>query len=129
MKYLIALFTFCFITSIQAQGVMLLFGSDGVAGRDSVPANYTFTDSTGAAASTQIISRALVLTNYDSAYVNVTGGDYKIGNVGSITRTATMIHSGDSLFAVDTSSASGGTKTNVVFTIGGVVDTFSVTTA
>ena len=113
----------------QGEFILLLQGSTtGGTSRDSVPSQFTFTDSTGAAVSTQIISKALVLSGYDSALVNVVGGDYKIGNVGSITRLATTIHSGDTLFAVDTSSASGSTTTNVAFTIGGIVDTFSVTT-
>jgi hypothetical protein len=128
MKYLIVLFSLLFYTSIQAQGVMLLVGSDGTVSRDSIPAQYAFTDSVDAAVSTEILSAGVVLAGFDSAYVNVTGGDYRINFDGDTTRVASIIALGDTLFAIDTSSASNSTATNVAFTIGGVVDTFSVTT-
>ena len=128
MKKLIA-FLILFTSLIQAQGVFLLVGSsEGSSPRDSVPNSYLFVDQTDVAVSTQITSAGVVLAGFDSAYVNVTGGDYKIGALGSITRAMTMIHLGDTLFAVDTSSASNSTTTNVPFDIAGVVDTFSVTT-
>ena len=97
--------------------------------RDSIPSQFTFLDSTGAAVSSQVISRTpVVLAGFDSAAGTVTGGDYKIGVLGSLTRASAYFSVGDSVWLADTSSASNSTATNVILTIAGIKDTFTVRT-
>lgn len=96
--------------------------------RDSIPSQFTFHDSIDAAVSSQIASGGVALSGFDSAQVTVTGGDYRLSALGTWTRSPSFASTGDTLFAVDTSSASNLTKTDVRIAIAGIVDTFSVTT-
>ena len=131
MKTILLALLLSFNIFAQGEFIIMLSGSGtGGTNRDSVPNSYAnaFHDSIDAAVSTEILSNGIVLAGFDSAYVNVVGGDYRIGALGDTTRLATLITLGDTLWAIDTSSATNSVKTNVVFTIGGVVDTFSVTT-
>lgn len=96
--------------------------------RDSIPSQFTFHDSVDAAVSSQIISGGVVLSGFDSAQVTVTGGDYRLSVLGTWTRSPSFASTGDTLWAVDTSSASNSTATTVTVSIAGISDVFSVTT-
>ena len=96
--------------------------------RDSIPTQFAFHDSVDAAVSSQIISLPVVLAGFNDAYVTVIGGDYRLSVLDAWTRISTRAFLGDTLWAVDTSSASNSTATNVIVSIAGISDTFTVTT-
>jgi hypothetical protein len=96
---------------------------------DTTPNPFTFTDVTNAALSTLITSDTLTITGItDPASISVSGGgEYSI-NSGAWTSAATTISSGQNVRVRITSSALNSTAVNAVLTIGGVSDTFTVTT-
>jgi hypothetical protein len=94
---------------------------------DEVPDAFSFVDATNAPLTTVITSDAVVPTGYDTADISVTGGEYSI-NGGAFTASAGTVVAGDSIRARGTSSGSNSTTVNVAVTIGGVSDTFSITT-
>ena len=61
------------------------------------------------------------------ASISITGGEYKIG-AGSYTSAPGTVNNGNTITARQTSSGSFSTTTNTTLTIGGVSDTFSLTT-
>ena len=95
---------------------------------DSTPDQFTFTDQTGVALSTVITSNTITVSGINTAAdISITGGEYKI-NSGSYTSSSGTVNNGDTVTVRQTSSGSYSTKTNTILTIGGVSDTFSVTT-
>jgi MYXO-CTERM domain-containing protein len=96
---------------------------------DTTPDAFSFTDQTNVAVSTVIVSNAVVVAGIDAAApISVTGGEYSIDG-GAYTAAAGTVNNGQSVTLRQTSSASASTATNAVLTIGGVSDTFTVTTA
>lgn len=95
---------------------------------DTTPDAFAFTDATDAELSTVTTSNQLTLAGTDTnAAISITGGEYQVG-AGSWTSASGTIAPG-SLFRVRlTSSASYSTIASATLTIGGVSDTFSVTT-
>jgi hypothetical protein len=99
----------------------------GAAG-DTTPTAFSFTDRTDASRSTVYESDAIVVAGIDSgAAMTITGGEYQI-NGGAWASSATTVFLGDSIKVRGTSSASVSTAVNVVLTIGGVSDTYTITT-
>jgi hypothetical protein len=95
---------------------------------DTTPGAFSFTDQSGAELNAVITSNAITVSGINAATaISITGGTYSIGGgaFGSAARTVTR---GQTVQVRQTSSASFSTTTNAVLTIGGVNDTFSVTT-
>jgi hypothetical protein len=97
-------------------------------GSDTTPNAFTFTDQTGVALSTPITSNTITVSGIDTASpLTITGGQYSI-NGGAFASTPTTVVNGNTVAVKATSSGSNSTAVNVVLTIGGVSDTFTITT-
>ena len=95
---------------------------------DTTPDSFTFTDQTGVALSTVITSDTITVSGITTAVpISITGGTYSI-NGGAYTSNAGTVSNGNTVTVRMTSSANYSTTTNATLTIGGVSDTFSVTT-
>ncbi|HQI73632.1 MAG TPA: hypothetical protein PLM65_10805 [Smithella sp.] len=95
---------------------------------DTTPETFIFTDQTRVAVSTVVTSNAITVTGIDTAApVSITGGAYSI-NGGDYTTANGTVNNGDTVNVRQTSSENFATKTDTTLTIGGVSDTFSVTT-
>lgn len=96
---------------------------------DTEPADFAFTDQTDVIAGELIVSNEITVDDINSAAeISITGGEYSINN-GDFTSVAGTVNDGDTVrVRVAASSAPSGTA-EVTLTIGGVSDTFTVTTA
>jgi hypothetical protein len=95
---------------------------------DMTPNQFTFTDQTGAALSTVITSNAITVTGITSTTpISITGGEYSI-NGGPYTSADGTVNPEDTVTVQQTSSGNYSTTTDATLTIGGISDTFSVTT-
>lgn len=95
---------------------------------DTTPDAFSFTDATGADLSTLTASLPITVAGITVATpISITGGQYRI-NGGSWTSSAGNVYLADTVEARGTSSGSYSTAVNVVVTIGGVSDTFTITT-
>lgn len=96
---------------------------------DTTPDAFDFTAVTGADRSTLYVSNTVTISGINApSPVTVSGGQYR-KNGGSWTSTAGEVVNGDVLQVRGTSSASYLTPVNVTLTVGGVSDTFTITTA
>lgn len=99
---------------------------------DAVPDAFAFTDVTGATQSTLYTSNAITVAGLGTgvaANASVDTGEYSL-NGGAWTAAGSFtVVNGDTVAVRQTSSASTSTTTDVILTIGGVSDTYSVTTA
>lgn len=97
-------------------------------GYDITPDPFTFTDRTDVTLTTLVESNAITVTGIDHpSPVSIIGGEYSI-NGGAYASTAGIVNAGQTVKVRQTSSSSLSTTTNATLTIGGVSDTFSVTT-
>ena len=97
-------------------------------GIDMVPEAFAFVDQTGAPLNILTDSNAVTVTGiHHVAEIHVTGGEYQI-NGGSWTSDAGTVRLNDSVMVRVKSAAATYTTVEVTLTIGGVSDTFSVTT-
>ncbi len=95
---------------------------------DAAPEPFAFTDQTDVALNTEVTSNAVTVDGIDTpAAISVSGGSYAI-NGGSYTSASGTVIYGDTVTLRQTSSGSHSTTTDATLTIGGVSDTFSVTT-
>ena len=96
---------------------------------DTIPDAFTFTDQTGVPLNSLRESNSITVAGITGpASISITlGGEYKIG-AGSYTSASGTVNNGDTITVRQTSSGSFSTTTNATLTIGGVSDTFSVTT-
>ena len=95
---------------------------------DTIPDAFSFTDQADAALSTLITSDTVTLAGLGaSSPISITGGVYKI-NAGTYTSASGFVNNGDTVTVQTTSSLSGLTAVDVILSIGGVSDTFTVTT-
>ncbi len=122
---------FCEVTGTNAEGNSSaqsnVTGAIGAAA-DTVPNAFSFTDVTGVDPSTLTESNAIVVAGMTAAApMTITGGEYQ-KNGGAWASTATTTIVGDSIKVRATSSATELTAVNVQLTIGGVSDTFTITT-
>ena len=101
----------------------------GPAAPDTFPDPFSFTDLTGVALSTLFTSNAVSITGIDApAPISVTGGLYSVG-AGPFTSAAGFVNNADTVRVQQTSAATPATSTHTVLDVGGVTDTFTVTTA
>src|SRR3990172_3416254 len=95
---------------------------------DAVPNAFTFTDQTLVPLNSVRTSNAITVSGINApAAISITGGEYSI-NGGAYTSAPGTVNNGNSVTVRQTSSASYNTTTNAALTIGGISDTFSVTT-
>jgi hypothetical protein len=95
---------------------------------DATPDAFTFIDQTDVALSTIITSNTITVSGINvPAPISITGGQYSI-NGGAYTSASGTVNNGNTVTVQQTSSASYSTTTNATLIIGGVTDTFSVTT-
>ena len=95
---------------------------------DTTPDQFTFNDLTGQPLSTAVTSNPITVSGINAAAaISVTGGQYSI-NGGVYTSIAGTVNNGNTVTVRLTSSASYSTTVNATLTIGGVSDTFAVTT-
>lgn len=98
-------------------------------GSDTTPNAFDLGDQTDAALSTVYESSQITVSGIDAAAnLTITGGEYSI-NSGGWASSATTVNNGDTVKVRGTSSASFSTAVDVALTIGGVSDTFTITTA
>lgn len=103
--------------------------SSGGGTADTTPNAFTFTDVTNATPSTDYTSNAITVSGIDAASpISISGGTYSKNGGAFTTATATVVN-GDTVAVKGTSSASASTAVNVVLSVGGVSDTYTVTTA
>ncbi|WAK02567.1 multiheme c-type cytochrome [Methylobacter sp. YRD-M1] len=96
--------------------------------RDTTPDPFYFTDQTGITLNTVVTSNTITVSGINaSTAISVSGGLYS-RNGGAFTADSGNVNNGDTVRVQQTSSSSDSTTTNTVLTIGGVQDTFSVTT-
>ena len=120
-----------FSRALSAEEIAAIHGA-GSAGvcipPDTTPDQFEFTDQTGVALNNLVESNEITVTGINnSAILTISGGEYSIEG-GDYTSTATSVNNGQRIRVRQTSSASFSTTTNATLTIGGVSDTFSVTT-
>ncbi|MDO9607225.1 MAG: SGNH/GDSL hydrolase family protein [Brevundimonas sp.] len=95
---------------------------------DATPEAFTFVDVTGATTSTAYESNAVTVAGINTAAnLSINGGEYQV-NGGAWASAARTVVAGDVVKVRATSSAEGATAVNVVLTIGGVADTYTITT-
>ena len=118
-------------TTLTVGGVSDTFTSTTAPlGVDTTPDPFTFTDVTGVALSTLIVSNTVTITGINAASpISVTGGEYSIGCSGTFTAVAGTITNSQTVCVRHTSSGTPATATNTTLTVGGVSDTFTSTTA
>lgn len=97
----------------------------------STPNPFTFTDINGATQSTQYVSNTITISGITSSVPVTTsgGGEYEKNSSGIWTASPGTAVNGDTFRVRITSSASANTAVNQVLTVGGVSDTYTVTTA
>lgn len=99
------------------------------AAADTTPDAFSFTDVTGQTRGATVTSNTITVTGIDAATaISISGGDYRIG-AGGFTTSAGTVQNNDTVTVRAVASNSANAKVDVVLTIGGVADTFSVTTA
>ena len=117
---------------LSAEEIAAIYGA-GCSGvcqpPDTTPEQFTFTDQTGVALSSIIESNVITVTGINvSAAISITGGEYSI-NGGAYTSDSGTVENSQTVRVRQTSSSSYSTTTDATLTIGGVSDTFTVTTA
>jgi RHS repeat-associated protein len=94
----------------------------------SPPDPFSFTDQTGVALNTEIISNSITVSGISTpATISITGGQYAI-NSGAFTSATGLVNNGDAIRVNLISAGTYSTSRDAVLTIGGVNDTFTVRT-
>ena len=116
---------------INAKDITMKVSSGGIITHpDDTPDQFTLADQTNVTTSTLIESSPIVLSGMDSfatAQSSVDIGEQQI-NAAAWTSSSANVTNGDAIRVRHTSSASQGTQTDQVLTVGNVQDTFSLTT-
>lgn len=95
---------------------------------DTTPSQFTFTDQTGVELAAEITSAAVTITGINQpASISISGGEYAV-NSGPYTSDSGTVSNNDRVAVRVTSASSFGQTTSVTLTVGGVSDTFDVTT-
>jgi len=95
---------------------------------DSTPDGFIFTDQVDIEFDTLVESDSITISGIDIAStISITGGEYSVDG-GTFVTTDGSVNNGQSITVQQTSSSTSKTVTDVVLTVGGVSDTFSVTT-
>jgi hypothetical protein len=114
--------------TLTINGVSADFVVTTLAAPDTTPDAFNFNDATGAELSTLTISNSITPIGYNSAAaITVSGGEYSIDG-GAFTSSAGTISPASSVRVRATSSGAYSTAVSVTLTIGGVSDTWTVTT-
>lgn len=96
---------------------------------DTTPDSFSFIDVTEADLSTEYTSNGISVSWINaSANISISGWEYDINGSRVYTSSAWTVDSGDTISVRLTSSASGNTPVSATLTIGGVSDTYTVTT-
>ena len=106
------------------------FTSTTIAGgsMDSTPDAFNFIDQTDVALNSTITSNLVTVTGINvPVNISITGGQYSVNSTAATDTDGTVV-TGDSINVNLQSSSSNSTTTEATLTIGGVSDTFSVTT-
>jgi len=107
---------------------ILIMSTAQAAKKDTTPDAFSFIDQTGVPLNTPITSNAITVTGINAAAaISVSGGLYS-RNGGGFTSAGGTVHNGDTVRVRQTSASSYDTSTHTQLTIGGVKDTFTVTT-
>ena len=94
----------------------------------TTPDPFTFTDRTNVALSTEYKSNAITVSGLGAAApISITGGTYAI-NGGTYTSASSTVNNGNTVKVRKVSASTYSTTKSATLTIGGVSDTFSVTT-
>ena len=121
-EYLKAKTGICFVNLVEYDFVVTTRAAD------TTPDAFAFTDATGVNLSTVTESNAITVAGIEAAAsFTVTGGTAEKNASGTWAASGT-VENGDTIKVRGTSSASYETAVNVVLTIGGVSDTFTITT-
>jgi hypothetical protein len=95
---------------------------------DTIPDPFTFTDQTDVPVNTVIMSNEITVSGINTAAsISITGGEYSI-NGGAYTDLPGTVNNDDRVTVRQTSSSDHSTTTTATLTLGGVTDSFSVTT-
>jgi hypothetical protein len=95
---------------------------------DTVPDAFRFKDQTNRATGTNYTSNLVTLGGINApAPISIAGGSYSV-NAGPYVAGASTVRNGDTVRVRLRSSGEANTTTNATLTVGGVSDTFSVTT-
>ena len=112
----------------STDGTVLLWDVPPTNSTDTTPDSFTFTDQTNVELNTTGTSNTITVSGINAATpISITGGTYSI-NGGSYTSVDGTVSNGNTVTVQLLSSGSYTTTTNATLTIGGVSDTFSVTT-
>lgn len=102
---------------------------------DQTPSAFTFVDEPAAGAGTVVTSNTVQMLGFDSTYlpaISVVGGEYRVyngGTWGAWRSTASTVFLNDYAQVRGTASGTAGGIVDVVLTVGGVSDTFRITTS
>lgn len=97
--------------------------------KDTTPAAFTFADVLNAKASSSFESNTITISSISEAVsVTITGGEYKIDD-GSFTSASGTVSNGQKITLRANSANQSNKTTNIVLTVGGVSDTYSITTS
>jgi hypothetical protein len=114
-------------TTIDIGGVSGSFTST-TAAIDATPDAFSFVAQTGVATGITVTSAPIIVSGINTATpIAIVGGSYSI-NGGAFTSQAGTVVAGDEVRAQRTAPTTASTSTETVVTIGGVSDTFTVTT-
>lgn len=96
---------------------------------DTTPAPFTFVDQIDASLNTLIISNSITVSGINApAPISITGGEYEVNGNGTWLNISGNVNNGDTIRVRQTSSSNYSTTIDATLMIGGVSDTFSVTT-
>ena len=111
-------------------GVSDTFTITTVAAVDTTPNAFTFTDATNQPVSTVVESNTITVLGINAATtMSIVGGEYWKNAGPAWASTSATVVLNDTVKVRGTSSAVLATPVNVILTIGGVSDTFTITTA
>lgn len=117
-----------FVTALYKLGAGRFFDGTNWTDADTTPTAFSFVDQTDKALSTVYASANVTLAGLDGwAQISVSGGNYSI-NGAAWTSSAGNVTNGDQIQGQVLSSANANTAANCTVTVGGVADTFTVTT-
>ena len=103
-------------------------GSPDTGSADTVPDQFAFTDRSDVPVAQLVESDTVTISGMDAAaVVSITGGEYSI-NRSAFTSASGEVDAGDSVVVRQVSSVNHSTSTHAMLTVGGVSDTFTVTT-
>lgn len=96
---------------------------------DTTPDAFSFTDVANASLATAYTSNSVTISGINTATpISITGGQYDVNGSKSYTSSAGTVNSWDVISLQVTSDAAPGNSVDVVLTVGGVSDTYTVTT-